>query len=1220
MDDKKKSILVVLGMHRSGTSAITRGLQVMGVELGDRMMPSVEGDNAKGYWEDIDLNALNIEMLRAIDSDWNHVAAIDSIALEILRKQGYFLRAAVLLRQKASNAKIFGFKDPRVAKLLPFWKEVFSHCQFDVSYVMAVRHPLSVVKSLAKRGGIEAEQSFLLWLGHVLTSLTNSVGDKRVLVDYDRMMQSPERELMRVAKCTGLEIDSAELQNYKNEFLDPGLRHTVYDLNDLLLDDTCPPIVREVYTALLDVASDKIKFDNIELHNKLMRWADEFDRLRSALLVIDRIFIQKNDATQTVAEREGQIASLNRVIASFNQAVAERDGHIAGLNQSVADCDEKIVNLNQVLADRDRQIALLTLFKDDVISSTSWRVTRPLRVLVRHLKQNRGVAALAVGLKGLLKKSCELCHCVGQSSIKQESKTVLNSDQSCEPKINSCCFMETISCQAANLLEPRILIIGELSIPQCTKYRVEQKQEMFKNLGFACSVQSWTDTDACMNALSICTLVIFYRVPAFQDVLKIIAEAKRLGIQTIWEVDDLVFDREVLSGSKNLTELDQEIVQEVLQGAVLYRTAMLSCDKGIASTPGLASVMEKAGVPEVFVIENALDQQTFIHAEKIKAALHKPKDQAVRIVYGSGTNTHNVDFKEAAIALLQILSTFPEVRLRLIGTLELPEEFTKYRSQIERIPFCTFDEYLGCLAECDISIAPLEGNIFNDAKSNIKFLEAAVLRIPSVCSPRAAFRQSITHGVNGFLCETQDEWFDALTLLVTDTELREKIGLTAYESVVTSYSSTNIAKKQLVPILKDHKRSVRKKRILTVNIFYSPRSFGGATIVAEGLNKILNERGDSEIHVFTTLPLDVVPAYMLRRYTVDGVTVFGVGLPESDNARIQFENSHILTAFESVLLAVQPDLVHFHSIQGIGVGAADLCVARRVPYIVTLHDAWWLCGRQFMINQQGTYCNQEGIDTHVCAACVDNADLNYYRQSRLHSVLKNAVFLLSPSQFFADFYIKNGFSSAKVLVNKNGIHKPVDDPKYRRVGPLSFGYVGGNTEIKGVHLVKKVFADLADSAIKLVVVDNALNLGCSSYDKDFFKGGGSVEIVPAYTQKTIDNFFSSIDVLLFPTQCKESFGLTVREALARNVWVIATDAGGVVEDIYPGKNGFIIPFDDNGQALKQAMLETIQYYQRFKIGDEICLETTQINWFEDQANELAGIYKRCIDDNIEEPC
>jgi len=313
-------LIVVLGMHRSGTSAITRGLQALGVNLGDRFLPPQE-DNRKGFWEDIDICALNVEMLTVIGSDWYHVAPIEAANVEELCKEGYLMRAVELLRSKVTSAPIFGFKDPRVAKLLPFWKEVFSHCQFDVSYIVALRHPLSVVKSLAKRDGIEAEQSYLLWLGHILTSLTGSAGRRRILVDYDRLLESPGHELNRIATCCDLEVDPAEMQGYISEFLDQGLRHTVYTLNDLLLDDTCPPIVREVYAGLLDVASEKTEFEDSELQNKIARWSDEFERLRSPLLLVDKLLAQKMGATQAVAERDAQIAAL----------VSTRDRHRSSL-------------------------------------------------------------------------------------------------------------------------------------------------------------------------------------------------------------------------------------------------------------------------------------------------------------------------------------------------------------------------------------------------------------------------------------------------------------------------------------------------------------------------------------------------------------------------------------------------------------------------------------------------------------------------------------------------------------------------------------------------------------------------------------------------------------------------------------------------------------------------------------------------------------------------
>ena len=110
----------------------------------------------------------------------------------------------------------------------------------------------------------------------------------------------------------------------------------------------------------------------------------------------------------------------------------------------------------------------------------------------------------------------------------------------------------------------------------------------------------------------------------------------------------------------------------------------------------------------------------------------------------------------------------------------------------------------------------------------------------------------------------------------------------------------------------------------------------------------------------------------------------------------------------------------------------------------------------------------------------------------------------------------------------------------------------------------------------------------------------------------MDEFFNSIDVLLYPTQSKESFGLTVREALIRNVWVITSDAGGAVEDIIPGENGFIIPFNNDGGTLLECVKKTIAHFSYLPQTDVVQLPHSHIRSFGEQYEELKDIYRSCI--------
>ncbi len=733
----------------------------------------------------------------------------------------------------------------------------------------------------------------------------------------------------------------------------------------------------------------------------------------------------------------------------------------------------------------------------------------------------------------------------------------------------------------ATVLAPSVLIIAELTLQQCAKYRVWQKQELFTRLGVPCRVIDWRHTNECLSAAALATQVILYRVPGYPLVMRLIEILHALKLPMAWEVDDLIFDRALFLLNRNVDSLEPDMREGILSGVGLYRSAMLACGTGIASTPHLAQVMREAGLAKAWVIENALDEETLSLAAGLRRRREaaSPRD-TVLVTYGSGTKTHDADFRQAAPALLRALRARPNLLLRIVGELTLPADFAAVADQVEQLPPVPFARYMALLAEGDIGVAPLEPTLFNDSKSNIKFLESAVLGLPSICSPRAHFTDAVRDGENSLLADSEEAWFAALCRLADDAALRARLGAAALQTALTRYAPDAVAHAQLAPLLaRVPDQRVRKPlRVLLANIYYTPRSYGGATLVVEEMARRLHARGDTDVHVFTGLPQDE-PSRVTTRTDQDGITVFAVPTSEGDSVAA-LDDPSAGVAFGHVLDAVRPDLVHLHAVQGLSASLTAACTLRGIPYVITLHDAWWLCARQFMVREDGTYCFQTKIDLHICQNCVPGAYHLEQRARLMHAALQGAALLLSPSEAHRALHIANGIPPEKILVAPNGVRLPAAFHDRAPTAKLRFAYVGGNVEVKGFSIVKRAFEALDRDDWELVLVDNTLNLGYSSVDASEWQVQGDLRVVPAYTQDGIDAFFAGIDVLVFPSQWKESFGLTVREALARDVWVISTAGGGPAEAIVDGVNGTLIPLDGRHEKLSAAVAAVLDLPER----------------------------------------
>jgi hypothetical protein len=315
-------LLVVLGMHRSGTSATARAMEALGADLGDRLMPAADGNNDKGFFEDYDVVKLNVELMAAAGMDWHTLGELDVSRIPPARLDAFQTEALVTLRAKCQG-KIFALKDPRLSRLIKLWKPVFDCVGVPVKYVLSVRHPLSVARSLAKRDGMAEEKALHLWLEHVVPSLVETRDWPRVLVDYDCLLDQPTAELERIAAQLSLPLDARLLETYNEEFLEESLRHTRFQTQDLSLVRAAPHAVRQLYGAL-DAACRSETSGGPALELAL-------DGAQQFLADVAPLLRYETRVYQHIAGQHASIAQLNQHLEIHKQALAARDQRIATL-------------------------------------------------------------------------------------------------------------------------------------------------------------------------------------------------------------------------------------------------------------------------------------------------------------------------------------------------------------------------------------------------------------------------------------------------------------------------------------------------------------------------------------------------------------------------------------------------------------------------------------------------------------------------------------------------------------------------------------------------------------------------------------------------------------------------------------------------------------------------------------------------------------------------
>lgn len=303
IEDKKtataqQKAIVVVGPGRSGTSALTRAVAALGVDLGSNLKRG-SSKNPKGFFEDLDILDLNYELheafgLRRNGSSVRLLAAEDWERVDLAP---FRERLAKIVRNRFADAECWGFKCGGVIRMLPFWEETLEALQQQVYYVMAVRNPLDVAASRRKLDALRGvrEKCDVEWLTQVVPYYRRLFDRRCVVVDFDRLLDDPQRELRRMARV--LEIEVTEdiergIREYADEFLNPDLRHSATGFDAFANDPQTNAATREGYRWLLRFASDEVEPGNAAHEQWLSEWTGietSLETMRPLLRHIDSL-------------------------------------------------------------------------------------------------------------------------------------------------------------------------------------------------------------------------------------------------------------------------------------------------------------------------------------------------------------------------------------------------------------------------------------------------------------------------------------------------------------------------------------------------------------------------------------------------------------------------------------------------------------------------------------------------------------------------------------------------------------------------------------------------------------------------------------------------------------------------------------------------------------------------------------------------------------------
>lgn len=338
--------IFILGMHRSGTSALARVVNLLGAELGSRLMAAAS-DNERGFWEHESAVQIHEDLLRQLGHGWQDGMPLPDGWMQMEAAQGASAQIATLIDLDFLTAPLWAIKDPRMSLLFPLWLPLLKERGIAPCCVLAWRNPMEVAASLKKRDAMDENAALLCWLAYTLESMQQALHHPHAILSYDDLLKDWRRSMAQAGAALGIAWPKtpSEVSAEIDAFLAPELRHHQKALS--LPENAIGALVARCVEAL---ESGTLEAETVQMLHSA--WLDLAQPFASLLREARR---------EAFSAREEALGHAHRI--------KDLEGQMETLR----------ARYQEDLQEYQRREQLLESQLRELYESTSWKMTEPLR-------------------------------------------------------------------------------------------------------------------------------------------------------------------------------------------------------------------------------------------------------------------------------------------------------------------------------------------------------------------------------------------------------------------------------------------------------------------------------------------------------------------------------------------------------------------------------------------------------------------------------------------------------------------------------------------------------------------------------------------------------------------------------------------------------------------------------------------------------------------------